>query len=530
MPITRRDLLRTGSCAFLVAAYAGRPRQAHALTAPTTFNYYISTTGSNSNPGTLASPWAITALNSPSLRALYAGKSIGLIAGVYNVHALHQAAPFNSPALCVQGGSSGSPTYIASCDSTGVYKPRVAMLSADSSGSLNGGSYPTAGGGVIGQSATGNQQTVWGNVILDGLYITRAYQFGITFWGRDATVAGSTSGNVVQNCEIYDIAGWENNNMAGLQFWSQSGALAHNNLIHSVIPNSGNLALWDCSGIAGQMNLNNIYEYNTIYNCNSGIFDKNANCGGHTYRYNYIESLGKYPNAAVQDAAGGNPGQTITAHHNVMVSAVGQNEGVWCGSDAISGHMPSLSSFLIYNNTFYLLGSNSQEIYITSAGTGTSPPAMTKFYNNAVVCASAIGFAGLLLLGPQSGVAYSDYNCFYQPNAGSSTPLFGMGSGNWAPTGALHSLASWQSTFGLDAHSLVANPSFANAGVALTPTGYQLKSGSPCLNAGRVGGTSAGAACHIGAWDGTATQIGCNFTAGSSGTTPIPVAPALTVS
>jgi hypothetical protein len=37
---------------------------------------------------------------------------------------------------------------------------------------------------------------------------------------------------------------------------------------------------------------------------------------------------------------------------------------------------------------------------------------------------------------------------------------------------------------------------------------YQLAGGSAAANAGRVGGVSSGAACNIGAWDGTVTQIG----------------------
>lgn len=519
MAITRRNFLRSGTCTVFVAAYATRARTARAQSASTTFDYYIGPSGSDSNPGTMAQPWAITAINTQ--RSVYAGKRVGLLDGVYNVYALHQAANGNAPALCVQGGTAQSPTVIQAVNA------RKVIISADSSGGTTGGSYPTAGGGIIGQ-AQNSQQSVWGNVILDGLYITRAYQFGIALWG-EGSGEGGTTGCVVRNCEIYDIDGWENGNMCGVLLWQQTGALVSNCKIHSVIPNTGNVALWDCSGIGGQNNHANIYEYNTIYNCNTGIYDKNSGSGGHTYRYNYIDSTGTYPNACIQDGGGGNTGDTLTAHHNVMVCSVGQNQGLWYGQDALVS--ASHSSTTIYNNTFLLIGSGAVgEVYVSSAGGGVSPAAKTTFYNNIVYYSGgSIGYAGLVDFGPQ-GYVTSDYNCFYQPGAGASTALLGMDSGSAdAPSGGLHTLSSWQSTFGLDTHSLVANPSLvsatnAGAGGAPNSAGYQLNTGSPCLNAGRVGGTSSGAACNMGAWDGTATQIGCDFDGA------IPTAPVLSIS
>jgi hypothetical protein len=535
MPISRRDLLRTGGCAVLVGAYAGLPRRARAATAaPSTFDYYISTTGSNSNPGTLASPWAITALNSPSLRSLYAGKSVGLIAGVYNVHSLVQAANSSAPALCIQGGTSSSPTYIASCNSAGVYTPRVAQISADSSGGLRGGSYPTSQAGIIGQGMQNgtSTQSVWGNVTIDGLYVTRGYMFAITLWGTDQTtgILGTVHGNTVQNCEVYDIAGIENNNMNGINLWGQNGALISNNLVHSVVPTSGNLALWDCSGISGQLNLNNIYQYNTIYNCSAGIYDKNQYTGGHTYRYNYIESTGTYPNTCIQDGAGGNAGTTITAHHNIMVCSNGQGQGLWLGIDAEVG---SVINYNVYNNTFYMTNSSSSGmICLGTTGSG----ATINFYNNLVAMTGTAKYAGLIALGQRSALKLSNYNCLYQTGATNSTPVWGVTSG---PTQAAttYGLSSWQSTLGLDSGSLVANPNFTAPGVTFgtgsgtaNVAGYKLPTASPCYQAGRVGGTSSGGTCSIGAWDGTATQIGCSFASGTSGTTLTPEAPVLSVS
>jgi hypothetical protein len=520
MPISRRILLRNGSCAVFVAAYASRPTKAPAQST-STFDYYIGPNGLDSNTGTQAQPWSITAIN--TRRNVYAGKRVGLLDGIYNVYALHQASAWNSPALSVQGGTAQSPTVIQAVN------PRQAIISADSSGGITGGSYPTAGGGIIGQASNNQQQTVWGNVILDGLYITRAYQFGITFWGAGSG-EGGTTGNIVRNCEIYDIAGWENNNMCGLQFWQQTGALAQNNLIHSVIPNSGNIALWDCSGISGQNNHGNIYEYNTIYNSNSCIYDKNAHCGGHTYRYNYLESMGTYPNAPLQDCTGGNAGDVSTFHHNIIVGG-GAGGGTWNGSDAIAGYCPSHASMVFYNNTCYI-PAGSSGVYIPTSGTGTSPTASLTFYNNILaIMSGALGYQGLVQFCNGPGcVALCDYN-LYSGVTSTSYYLTRSATSNPAQiTEEYSTLALWLVPTGFDAHSiaqkspLFTKPGYVGVRGTTNPAGYQLANGSPALNAGRTGGTSSGAPCNMGAWDGTVTQIGCNFASGKT-----PNAPVLTV-
>ena len=67
---------------------------------------------------------------------------------------------------------------------------------------------------------------------------------------------------------------------------------------------------------------------------------------------------------------------------------------------------------------------------------------------------------------------------------------------------------------------------FASTGVDALQ--FQVSSGSPAYQAGRVGGVSTGAICHIGAWDGTVTRIGCSFANGAVSVIPDP--PSLSVS
>src|SRR5215472_6762340 len=274
--VTRRTLLKQSAYAAL--AWRAAPAligTAYAGDSPSGFDYYIAPNGEDSNPGTYAKPWSITAINTH--RAVYAGKRVGLLDGTYNVHALCQKGGQTTPALGVNGGpNAATPTVIAAVN------PRQAILTAADPAS---GAYATAACPIIGQGYMQTQNQ--GHVVIDGLFLTRSYQYAISFYatvGQQATaVAGGAGGFVLRNCEIYDIAGLINNNVAGILLWFCTGALISNNKIHSIQPpNVQNASLGDCAGIISFRCRSNIYEYNTIYDCNVGIYDKNSPNGNHT--------------------------------------------------------------------------------------------------------------------------------------------------------------------------------------------------------------------------------------------------------
>src|SRR6185312_12245898 len=87
---SRRDFIKqsallVGVSAMPLGILSLLSRPAHAQT-PTTFDYYLSPAGNDSNPGTLTSPWAITSLQTSSANwSKLAGKRIGLLPGTYNV-------------------------------------------------------------------------------------------------------------------------------------------------------------------------------------------------------------------------------------------------------------------------------------------------------------------------------------------------------------------------------------------------------------------------------------------------------------
>ena len=313
----------------------------------------------------------------------------------------------------------------------------------------------------------------------------------------------------MRNCEIYDISGIVNDNVGGVMLYFCTGALVSNNKIHSVQPpNIYNANLNNAAGIFSFDSHSNIYEYNTISDCNCGIHDKNANNGNHTHRYNYIECAGLTPGAPLFDCAGGNPGDVLTVHNNIIIGP-----GIWNAANAF--HMPPLQGVVFYNNTCVVAsaGNDAAGIFCPTAGAKTSPPAMVSFYNNILQCPGTVGYAGLVTFCAGT-LAQCDYNSF----GASNDKIFGLSSVD-APRvpPRLYTLDAWRAATGQDTHSVSATVGLVSP-QDRTPGGFQLQTSSSARALGRVGGTPAGAVTEIGAWGGGATQIGCNF-----GPSPVPV-------
>ena len=324
--VTRRTVLKQGACATLSAAASSI--LTHGISAesatPTAFDFYISPTGADANPGTRDRPWAITALNTRPRD--YAGKKVGLLDGTYNVHSLCQSRQDMGVyvGLAVNGGTASSPTVVAAVNA------RRAILTAQDPST---GAYPTKQVGLIGQGYL--QSANAGNVILDGLYVTRSFASGIHFYASNTPAPGV----VVRNCEVFDIGGIVNTNPAGIKLRECNGALVQNNRVHSVQMAPGHNA----NGILTFYCHSNVYEYNTIYDCNSGIYDKDARNGNATHRYNYIEIAGLYPTEAMTDCSGGNAGDVLTVHNNIFVAAT-----TWDSGGVV---VPALQGLIFYNNT-----------------------------------------------------------------------------------------------------------------------------------------------------------------------------------
>jgi hypothetical protein len=538
--LSRRDVLRAGGLllpATLIApAFFTRVAQAASSGA---FNYYISTNGSDSNPGTLGSPWAITAINTK--QGTYSGKRLGILPGTYDVSRL--MGPFHSPALQINGGSSSTPTFIGSSNASGQYQAGTATLDAKgSSGSYGGGNsnLSTVIGAANGTSGgPGGPATPpnWGNWILDGIQIT-----GFSLWAIQVGSYDSTGGQVpnatIQNCIIHDgnsaNAPYSGVHVGPMQLYQYNNCMVSNCWFYNYSNVNANSTHCQCITVWGGISSGSsqseglTIELCTFVNAGGiyGIYDTGI-ISGTTIQQCYFDmtSAGNgsgVPNGVAimgfgNTGAGGLAGSTF--RNNIVR-----------GGGAIDGYVATAedqwaAKAACYNNTWDLAGGAG----FAAAGVGirfveaSGHSGMFSCYNNLCYDNGATGGMGYGYNACSSdGFAVCDYNLYGTRNAFST---YGASGG---ATVTSQTFSSWKSITGRDAHSSTnsANP-FTNSGpLALL---YHVLAGSPAYQTGRVGGVASGSACNIGAWDGTVTQIGYSSAGAPSGAIAQPNPPVLTV-
>jgi hypothetical protein len=461
-----------------------------------TFDHYISTSGSDSNAGTAAAPWAMTSLqDTNSNNALMAGKRIGFIAGTYNVASMTSGSSpsdYQHPIFHIPSGSSGSPTYVGSSDASGHESPRSAVFVSSSSAGVNAvfGQNPNAGGywTLSGVVINGNS---YPNSLVYASYPTSP---GDLYHG-----AGTGPGITIENCEIYGIAATSvGANEACIFLQGALNAVVRNNKLHDVTkPSQPDHAHgYEEYGSTGTQ-----FIYNTVYNCTSGVETK-AGCSGTNVAYNYIFNC--LTNALEGfDGAEGNPNNPNTAyaiHHNVFDSNAGCHDAD------------------VNNTTAQAINWYSNTVYDTRTGPKccvdlrSSAASLIAAYDNLVVSTTGSGSSQGITGYSTGGFTLVDYNGYALSSLSSA----------WALNEATQysTLAAWQGVAGSpDAHAVVnASPQFSQTIVPGNGAAqFQLGSGSPFKGVGRVGGVSGGAACDMGAWGydpalgAPPTQIGSNF-------------------
>jgi hypothetical protein len=477
------------------------------------FDRYISPTGDDNNSGSYGAPWSASALNNNA--AAYPSLRVGFLPGLYlsgtkggvqtSIYAMYQAIgggpganPGAANALNINGGAPGNPpTFVGSSDQNGNYSPRQAILSA---ANIITGARPTSENGFLGQAYQVCPNK--GNLVIDGLVLQHWNQWGIAIYPQLGGAYPPTLNTLVrvQNCEIFDGAGNENDNMAGLVFQQQAGAYAGNNKIHGIIPSSGNVTLQDCVGILSFGCNVNLYEHNTIYNVNTGIYDKNSPNGSQTHRYNLIEMIGPAAsNAALTDCMGGLAADTYTAHHNVLYvpGAAPNNGAVWNGRSVVQ---PQPQSVVFYNNTVLYGSDNAPGLFMQACSGRISS------FNNIVVCIGVHASSGLITAYSGAYVGIIDYNTYDDLT---HAPNFGLASAANNAIPPYLQLAGWKTSTGKEANSEIATPVFAGALGVQNAANYQL-TGTVGVMTGKIGGVAGGGATNRGALDGTGTP-GCNF-------------------
>jgi len=528
---SRRAFLRYGGGMVGVSLLAPYWLRSAVAQSASTFDYYISSTGNDSNPGTLAAPWALTSLLNPALSASnpnnyakLAGKRIGIMSGSYNVLQIAGgsygsiAADFASCVLLIPNGTASSSTYVASCDSTtGLYSPRAAALNEAIA------SATATGPPLIGSSTNGQYITI------DGLELLGSAGRLVSIGGGTAAGSPATSfGIVVQNCYLHgnlDDAGGANS--TAITLYACNGALVYNNYITDIVNTTNRNSGIETWSSVGTQILNNSVVMSAAGS--SGIYVKNAGQQNITVAYNYVDcsaapSLGG--SGACAWDLDGNTSNNSVFHHNIVLANAGFQDGI-AGVSA-----PSISEQRqVYNNTFV---GNSSQTFFTGFMQFSSGPT-TRAYNNIYTSPSAAGGRGNVDLSATCAIL-TDYNLYPSPVSLGLTP-----AGSTAYPTLYTSVAAWAAALpsaciGKEAHTLVATPSFQGAVTGNLPAAaYMLTSGSPGSGSGSTNGQTSGSACDMGAWGNLpagVAQIGCNFTPGSTTTAapPVPMAPVLTVS
>lgn len=474
------------------------------------FDYYISTTGSNSNAGTLASPWAISAINAK--QSTYAGKRLGILPGTYDVSGLmFKGSGGHSPALMINGGpNSSTPTYVGTANASGFYQAGTATLDAMGSSGFYGGSNSndsTVIGAAQGYSPGPGTPANWGNWTLDGIVIQN--------WGPWCIQVGSYDGGggampncTIQNCQFlngngsFTTIGINSTHGGGMVLYSYTNCLVHNCLFQNIINTGGNSTHWDAITTYGWNSATGlVIEYCSFITA-SGYYGIQDEGNGYqtTIQYCYFDvtaNSGIPNNQALEtgvNSATGHPANSF--HHNIV-----RGGGFYDNMGAQSS--PNAQVFNFYNNTWDRAGgSGAQATGLMRCIEASGSSALISAYNNLVYDNGAGSITYGYMTANTDGFAVCDYNIY------GTGAQFGTCAANGGTSVTSRTFAAWKTAIGnLDAHSSQssANP-FTNGGANALQ--YLVQSGSPAYQTGKVGGVVTGAACNVGAWDGIVTQIG----------------------
>jgi hypothetical protein len=472
-----------------------------------TFDYYISTTGSDSNPGTLAEPWAITAIESKG--SLLVSKRVGLLSGTYylaDYWTLGSSQGVGAYINMFYGGTAEAPTVIESV------VPRGAILT------------PEATGGTL---EGNNYACLWVDddadyVELRGIRFTRSGAIGVWVMG---------SYNLIEDCQFDDFDG----SRIGIDGGSNPGAIRHRNFGRfSTIRNCKFFDLFTGSPSTIQSAVGPVYDYQDIVieYCSFSTcvpFYPKRNTGNFTFRYNFVYDTTEYSGSEAillsfdvsdhlryDDSAGTFPdyGRTSNKCHNNLfvventrLSYDSYQTGQWANDVEFYNNTVVLNASLQEGSGFWRRGNDSGDI-----DNGKTPPAdipvTWDWYNNIFYAGAGVNIqAGWMYT--RDAYGFPDLAGAWDYN-GYNTFKYAMLDG--ATLTEYTTIGSFQA-IGLDTNSIVdADPEFANLGGS-TAADYQLEGTSPFKSAGHVGGVSGGATVDMGAWGGLSppTQIGASF-------------------
>lgn len=479
-----------------------------------TFNFFIAPNGDDSNNGlTPATAWSLSALNSK--QSTYTGQNIGIVGDIAGVqtpitqtsiagtvttlYAAYQAQPGNGSGCIfnINGGTAVKSTYIASCNSSGVYTPRWAVIDCSLPGS-GGATVPTVAAYLMGQNFNLGSVPKMGFTTVDGLVIKYFTMCAVAF--SHTGIQGPVSGMlnvVVQNCEISNGGNIiPDNNPGAISLAGCYAPVITNNKVHdlqTVTGGGGSSVPWGHHALMTYMSNAMVVTNNTFYNCNAimtkDTFQDFANCS-----YNYLDhgvfgSANGGQNISQAPIQSNCPGAGVISnvHHNIILGAA--NFSAQSGTNQIAG------TANLYNNTFYGSAAYTFPFSAVECNAATSGSAI-QFQNNIVWAASnsydnGNGYGNCIWILTMTVSNSTFNNNVYGANGN------GVRFGRTA--GQNLALAAAQSTLSIDSTSVsIATTPFSGTPTAQVPSSFATNS------LAIIGGVTCGALDGSGA-------IGCNF-------------------
>ena len=359
---------------------------------------------SDENPGTEDLPWKTI---NHAAEVLQAGDTVLVRGGVYNVGS---SPSWSTPAVTPSNsGTPGNPITFK------AYPGNQVTI--------------TTSGGQAAIGSNGKNYIVW-----DG--------FTVEMFGRmKGILLMNTKGCIIQNCTVIGDYIDTTDNHDGIRVEASEDTIVRNCIIHGVKGDS-----WNSSGIKCYNVTDLIVENCEIYDCYTGIFDKEEG-RYNVYRKNIIHDIG--------------PGPSILLHTQGGLSTEGIeiNQNIIYNSPKICfacSHPMEHKNVKIYNNAFY-------DVAIDSKRSPNLQIWNNIFYNTDFSIIARIN----------GTPTYSNFNCFY--------PTAKFETGRYTDNDVIYnSLSEWQNGTNLDLNSLNQDPLFVNP----TSHNFHLQPSSSCLNAG----------------------------------------------
>ena len=268
-------------------------------------------------------------------------------------------------------------------------------------------------------------------ITFDGFTVTNISSGGPAFccFGNGAVALGL----ILENLTLtYQLTAGGGSNTQQIRLQRQSGATVRNCTLANVTNADSGSA--NSPAILMYFNDNCIIENNEIYNCKPGIHDKDDG-DSNIFRYNLIYNCNV--SGIRLHSHNGNTHRNQRVYQNIVRDCA--SAGIF-----VRGTSPSpLLDAQVYNNTVVDCGTN-----YSVAPTSTR----VEVYNNVSKGSGAVDD----ITDSNGALSFLGYNCFY---------LSGSGYGG--------------------SNNVLADPLFVNEAA----DNYHLQGGSPCVNAGRTGGT-----------------------------------------